>query len=1121
MTKLDLYAPHREAMEAQRENGGPAHWRSLDHKAGTPAARAFAEQEFPHGAALPPEENEILADGSTVGEQVADGKGGFRRREALKLMGASLALAGVGTACIRRPETEILPYTHMPEHVIPGLARYYASSYPGPNGAVGIVVEAHEGRPTKIEGNPDHPGSMGRANVWMQSHVLELYDPDRSRTPMKGGAAATWSQWDGEAMPAIQKKLAGSGGKGFALLSDASGGPTFDRLVSRLRQKYPQAEVYSYDLMRADAALEGAELVFGPGARVAYDLENAGVVLSLDSNFLAHGPDQVKNAWGFTRARSFERIPTAKQASSMNRLYTVESAFTITGATADHRLRVRSSEIAGFAKALAGELAKQGVSLPGVSGLSTGFKASDEKFIPALAKDLAQNRGKAVVLVGEEQPAAVHALAHLINQALGAFGPVAKVSVPAGASTTAAATPSDAAADASATGAAAAPAGTTTSSSTAKPHESSIAQLAKLTKALEAGQVDTLLIVGANPAYASPAALGFGDALAKAKQVVHVGLYADETSKKAEWHLPMAHPLETWGDALSWEGVYSPIQPVILPLFGGRAGIEVLAQLIGEADASAKGLVEATFAEQAKGADWRKTLHDGVARLGSRTTSAGAAATAGNASTALAALKDPAAGDDVEVLFQPSFTVLDGRYANLGWLQECTDPMTKLVWGNAAVMSPTLAQKLGVRGGLEKSLYVGDVVRVELGGKAVELPAFVLPGVEPNTIVLSLGYGRSSVGEVGNEVGVDVYPLLPADGTRVARGAKVTKTGARATLLSTQDHFAVEGDPEKPGDTLGMSGRHLAVDGTVAEYQKDPDFARNAANMMPGLREKDAERKEPKPITGLQMYKLDVTDQPWKYEGQAWGMTIDLTACIACQACVVACQSENSIPVVGPEGVEFGRELHWIRIDRYFTGDVDNPEALLQPVPCMHCENAPCEPVCPVGATVHDEEGLNAMVYNRCIGTRYCANNCPYKVRRFNYFDYSHSGNLYVDPHIAKRQKTLKMLRNPDVTVRYRGVMEKCTYCTQRIEAAKFEAKRRGEDPRNLPDGAVTPACAQTCPTNAIVFGNINGKTESGQPYEVAKRKSSERNYEMLSELNVRPRTTFLARLRNQNPELV
>jgi molybdopterin-containing oxidoreductase family iron-sulfur binding subunit len=1107
-----------------------AHWRSFEHLQNTESFQNEADHEFAHG-------QDDLQEGD------------FNRRDALKLMGASLALAGASTACVRRPEETILPYTKQPEEVIPGVATYYATSYNGPDGAVGMLVESHEGRPTKTEGNPDHPQSLGRADMAMQASVLEMYDPDRSKTVLSAGKASSWADWDTNHLAGIRKLLS-QGGQGVAFLTDGTGGPTFERVAGEIKKAAPGASWYAYDPLRWDNAYLGAELAFGNGARVHYDLSKASRIVSLDADFLNDGPEHLKNAAGFGDGRGFDRIKSAADVGKMNRVYAIEATFTVTGSSADHRLRVASHQVGGFAKALGKELLeKNGASVPAslggngalAGGLSTSFKPSNPKFLTALAKDLAGNEGKSVIIAGPRQPAAVHALAHMLNAALGALdsgvatvtrgvGPMDRaMPIPTG--TGGAADPHAdvdlSEGDAPAEGEA--PAVVATPAAPALPaYKSGFAQLAELKKALDAGQVNALVILGPNPVYTAPGALGFAEAMKKAKTIVHAGLYADETAELSTLHLPLAHGMETWGDAMSFDGTLTVSQPIIQPLHGGRSALELLGQLAGRPDYRGKALVEETWkkSHSLADADWRRLLHDGATRHAHRKTaslgelgrSGAAAAVAG----ALGGVKDEGPGDgNLEIIFTRSNTLLDGRHANLGWQQEMPDPMTKLCWDNAVLVGPSLAKKLGVKSRMKKNLYFADIAKVSANGKTIEGPIFVLPGMASHTVALELGYGRANGGTVAEGVGFDVNPLRAADGSGHSLGAKIELTGRQVDLCSTQDHFAIHNDPIQEIDTLDMRGRPIAQDFTASEYSKNPTAPQAAANTPKNLLEKKDKQLANKPLHPLQMATLDVTENEWTYDGQAWGMTFDLTACIGCHACAVACQSENSVSVVGRKWVEFGREMHWLRIDRYYAGDVDEPKSVSQGVPCMHCENAPCEPVCPFTATVHDSEGVNSMVYNRCAGTRYCANNCPYKVRRFNYFDYSNSGNLYISKEAEERNKTLEMQMNPDVTVRYRGTMEKCSYCTQRIQEAKKAAKRRGEDHNNLPDGAVTPACVQTCPTKAISFGNINGKSKDGKPFEIAQRKMADRHYEMLSELNVRPRTTYLAKIRNTNPELV
>ena len=981
--------------------------------------------------------------------------------------------------------------------------------------------------------------------------MLELYDPDRSRAPRQGGAPSDWARFDA-ALAELQKKATAAGGKGLAFLLDRAGGPTRQRLVAAVQSALPEAKFYTYDPLSPDHTIAGAEMVFGPSARVHHSLDGAKVVVALDSNFLAEGPEHIRLAREFARGRSFDAIPSAAHVDKMNRLYAIEGIFSTTGAAADNRLRVAGAEMGDFLRALAQELLdKHGLALPDAFGgaeataalkraASSAYKPANPKFIPALAKDLAAHRGGAVLLVGERQPPAVHAFAHLLNAALGAFdGPAPRARV------TAPVVPSRPQADAIFAKLAAGDvegvqhwaAGRPT------PHMSSTAELKALTDALNKGQVETLVVIGANPVYTSPAALGFKAAMAKAKQTVVADLFETETAQGASWHMPLAHPLESWGDALAWDGTPSIVQPLIAPLHGARSGLELLASFAG-IQQSAHALVRETWMRDlgtlASEKAWRASLHSGVipdsarrvvpvtaaAAEGDnfatyvgghvRTAAQGAAKTVG---AAVASSKTvPAGRSNLDIAFVTDAKLLDGRYANVSWLQEMPHPVTKLVWDNALIVGPTLARELGVKSNVKKNKYMADLAELTVGSASVTLPVFVLPGMAPYSVQVALGYGRTHAGVVGNGFGVDVSPIRPADGAAIARGS-LTLKGGQVDLCSTQDHFSLDWKGEAIQDLEVMNEgfqerRPVAMVGTAADYKKNPAFAKNGSLRVVSrgelVEEKFHEEHPAKPDRPLQM-----TGEVFPYDGMQWGMTIDMTACTGCNACVIACQSENNIPSVGREQVFFGREMHWIRLDRYFVGDVDEPEALSQPVNCLQCENAPCEPVCPVAATVHDSNGINGMVYNRCIGTRYCANNCPAKVRRFNYFDFTKTAHLYVPADEKERHKVLQLQRNPNVTVRFRGVMEKCTYCVQRVQEAIFAAKRNGQDGKKLPDGAVTPACAQTCPTEAIVFGDINDPKS-----RVAARKHGDRNFEMLSELNIRPRTTYLAKIRNPNPEI-
>ncbi len=1049
--KRDPYAP-------LRSSGAPTHWRSLEHKDGDAEVAANLDLEFPTG--LTP---------ST----------GWSRRDAMKLSGASIALGMLNACILRRPEEGIVPFVKMPENMIPGVRMLYATAFQRSQGAMGLLVEAHEGRPTKIEGNPKHPSSLGATDAWAQAEILKLYDPDRARSPLSGGQPASWSDWDKTATE-LAARFAGNGGQGLAVLTEVNNGPTTERLLAALAAKMPQAKVYRHDRLAPNNAMAGAELAFGAGARAHYDLTAVKTVFSVEADFLGPGPDSLRHtrAWGRSRA-----VEAPGDVAQMKRIYISEGTFGTTGSNADHRLRRASGQQIEVIRALAAALVKHGV--PVAPELAAGAQLDEQatKFVEVAAKDLAANRGKALVMVGETQPPAVHALGLAINVALGALE------------------------------------GGAMSLSTGRPRSTD--DIAALARALDGGQVDTLLVLDVNPLYTAPGAVRFADAMAKAKTVVHVGVLPEETGLAATWHLPGAHFLESWGDAEAWDGTASIVQPLIHPIHGARPHITVLAQLAGITGTD-KALVEATWRGEggslAGNGVWRRALHDGVVEGTRRAMLVGALDVAGT-QAALAKVTPKVASQDALEVIATAGNLRDGRLSNVSWMMELPDSMTKLCWDNAVVMAPSLAKALGIKSAVVRNSYVSDLVELSVDGRTITAPTFVLPGMAPFSLTINDGFGRTA-GEVAKGVGVAINPLL-ADGS-VVTGVSLKRTGATVDLCSTQDHFSVPGNPlkeltfaEMSAAAQGTAERKLAFkrrplyrSGTAAEFAADPTKTAREGGIPENLLEK--ERSKPgRPSRPIQPHSEIV------YEGQQWGMVIDLSSCTGCNACAVACIAENNIPVVGREQVLLGREMHWIRIDRYFTGDVDQPVAAHQPVACMQCENAPCEPVCPVGATSHDEEGLNSMAYQRCIGTRYCANNCPYKVRRFNYLDFTHTGDVYVEPKWKERMKTEKLQRNPDVTVRYRGVMEKCTYCTQRVEEAKIVAKREGKDRKKLPDGAVVPACAQACSTNAITFGNIN---DAGSKVQMLKQ--NPRNYEMLQELNVRPRTSYLARVKNENEEL-
>ncbi|MCC6746187.1 MAG: TAT-variant-translocated molybdopterin oxidoreductase [Deltaproteobacteria bacterium] len=1010
--------PATSDVETPAPGASHGYWRSLRQLAEPSAGQDALRDEFPEGAS----ELEVTP---------------VDRRGFLGVMGASLALAGATlSGCVRKPKEKILPYASRPEDLIPGRPKYYATATAiGPT-VLGLVVESQEGRPTKIEGNPRHPNSSGATNLWAQAEVLRLYDPDRSRTPARGkegGAPAPATVTELEAfLKEHLGKLRGDG-TGLALLLSWRPSPTLQKLVAEFRTAYPKATVHLHDAAYP-AGDRAATALLGQGQlQPVYAVDRAKVVLTLDCDFLGTEGDMVRATRGFAAGRRVR-----SERDEMNRLYTVEPMLTITGGMADHRLPLAASQVGAFARALAAELFRKGVNPPtGAQELVSKLGGTSEafgKWIPAVAADLARQRGQSLVLVGERQPAWVHALGHLLNAALGNVGRTV----------------------------------------TYTAHEEGPAEgIEALAKAMRAGQVKTLVMLGGNPVYDAPADLEFGAALKQVPTSIHQSLYPDETSRASSWHVPASHFLEAWGDLRAKDGTTSVQQPLIAPLFGTWSELEFLARVVGSPVLDGHQLVKRGAAAQYKGQldferFWRRTLHDGVMAGSSAPPVSPTFNWAALAGTLPAAA---AASGGLELAFQLDESVYDGRYANAGWLQEYPDPVSKLTWDNAALVGPVTAKRLG--------LADGDLVELSVQGRKLKIAAFTVPGTVENTVVVPLGYGRTAAGKVGNGRGFNAYALRTTQGLGFAGGAALAKLGGTYKLVTTQEY----GQLVEP-----QTGRRrpLIREATLAEYRKDPAFV------------KKDEAIPAEKITSLSHRSVETG-------GQQWGMVIDLNACTGCGACLVGCQAENNIPVVGKERVANGREMHWIRIDRYFEGSMETPRMVYQPVPCMHCENAPCEPVCPVTATSHSADGMNDMIYNRCIGTRYCANNCPYKVRRFNYFNFTKENDA--------RSPLLAMQRNPDVTVRFRGVMEKCSYCVQRIMEAKAESKRQGHGV--VADGAVVPACAQVCPAQAIVFGDINDPKSA-----VASAKRDSRHYGLLTEVNTQPRTTYLGSLRNPNPEL-
>ncbi|MEA3212571.1 MAG: hypothetical protein QOE70_5628 [Chthoniobacter sp.] len=901
------------------------------------------------------------------------------RRRFLQLMAGSLALAGTG-ACTRQPREEIVPYVRQPEALQPGQPLYFATAMELGGEAFGLLVRSDSGRPTKIEGNPAHPATLGRSSVHMQAALLTLYDPGRSQGLMKSGSPATWEDLLGT-LTEQRARWQERAGAGLRLLTRRIASPTLREQIARLLTKYPQAQWHEHD-----AAFPAPPLPAG------LRLERAEVIVSLDADFFGSGALHPRAAFDFAKRRRADH----------GRLYVVESTPSLTGAMADHRRALRPGELADFARGLA-----RAVREPG---------AEADPWIPAIARDLTEHRGRSLVVAGEFQSPEVQASARELNEALGNVGQTIDNLPPA-----------------------------------PGPRAAALPELAR---AMHSGEVEALLIFGANPAYDSPADLDFNAALEKVPFTLHHGIYFDETAGRCAWHVPESHFLESWSDARALDGTVSIVQPLIEPLYPSKSAHELFAALLGELPADGYEIVRSAWQQRPGGGGfesaWRKTLHDGIAPQ----TGTVSAPPAQGATTQIPPTEPAAFQASLELIIRPDPHLLDGRLAENAWLQELPKPFTKLTWGNAAHLSPRTAERLG--------LAHGDVAELRYRGRTVRAPLWILPGHADECVTIHLGHGRNCAGSVGSGCGFNAFALQTSEAPWGGRGLEIHKTRERHVFATTQEHQRMEGREPVRVETLGKPTTPPAEAAPAREETLYPNI---------------------------------------DYGRPSWGMVIDLNTCIGCSACTIACQAENNIPVVGREQVLRGREMHWIRVDAYFAGSVEAPQLLHQPVPCMHCENAPCEAVCPVAATVHDHEGLNVMVYNRCIGTRYCSNNCPYKVRRFNFLSYN-------DTHAPQ----LALMRNPEVSVRMRGVMEKCTYCIQRISAARIEAEKEA---RPIRDGEVVPACAQACPAEAITFGDIHDPES-----RVAALRQSPRHYALLAELNTRPHTTYLARVRNPNPEI-
>lgn len=1075
---------------------GPEYWKSLDEKVDSPEFKEWLHREFPEGASE---------------------MSGVNRRHFLKVMAASFSLAGVGMAGCRRPRRHVLPYAKQPENVIQGLPNFYSTSMPLSWGNIPVVVESHQGRPTKIEGNPSFNRYRGATDAFTQASVLDLYDPDRLSKSTRGGNKLSKPQVF-DFLNVTSDQIFKNKGTGVAILAEPSTSPARAALIADLQAKAPELLWAEYEAVATQGLEAASEKHLGKRVRALHHLDKAKRVLSLDADFMGLEADAIGLNRSYAKAR---KVRSAKEAKKMNRLYSVESNLTLTGSAADHRLRMSTSQIDVFVAHLAAIVLQKLEIGPAASMLEnvSGSVAEYHDWAVACAEDLIEHKGKAVVMAGAHLSETSQIITMLLNEALGAVDQTVEyLEVPLS-------------------------------------YERKC--IRGLTKALKDGSIDTLILVGGNPAYNAPGDLDFDLYAKTVPNVIRFGLYADETSALSNVQIAASHYLESWGDGYTYEGHYVPVQPLIEPLYESFSELEFLARLSGSQTTDAYSLVKKSAASVvpalATATEFSAFLAEGIyadSRFAKASVSvSGSLAKLAEPLGALAKVEKPASGS-LEVRLVPSYHSFDGRFANNGWLMECPEPLTKLTWDNAILISPKYAKELEAstdmrifatpsflnkKGVIQRDSAVfvrgkeeALMAKLVVGGVEIVAPVHVQPGLADYTVVMSKGFGRS-VGRIAQGAGVDVYPLATYANGEYLSGATLTLTGDTYPLANTQQHWAIE-------------GRAIVREGSAEDYAKHPDFVSKMGTESHSPKiygsddDKPLEWKAVNTPRGGSMYdtpdfkykdRFNPDDPNATWTPQQWGMTIDLNTCTGCNACVVACQSENNIPIVGKDQVRRGREMHWIRLDRYFSSmensKTDIPEDVqvtFQGMACAHCELAPCETVCPVNATVHDKQGLNVMAYNRCVGTRYCANNCPYKVRRFNFFDWHKReiDKFYQGPlGPVDEPEVQNMGRNPDVTVRMRGVMEKCTYCVQRIENAKIRQLSIAKDSDNIKvaDGTIQTACQQVCPTQAIEFGDITD-TESA----VYKAKMSDLNYSVLGYLNIRPRTTYLAKLRNPNPDM-
>ncbi|WP_417735785.1 TAT-variant-translocated molybdopterin oxidoreductase [Rosistilla oblonga] len=1038
------------------------YWRSLNEIKQTPDFEQFMHREFPVGASEFPE--------------------GVSRRRWMKLMGASIALGTLSASGCRYAEETIAPFVIRPDGRVPGEPHFTATNIEWAGRVYNLLITGVDGRPIKVEANAQHPSPGVGTDPFIQASILQLYDPDRMDgviSRAKGMRNPGTDDWDTftaavdnaigvKGFGAVRDGLARNDGKGFGILMPPTQSPSVVRLLTELQAKFPAITIGRYDAVRGDAMSQATEKAIGRVGKPILDLAAAKVICSIDADILGTDHGFIANAAGFADGRSPE-------VGKMNRLYSIESSFSNTGMAADTRYSLQPSQMPAFIAALEKQIdvALGGEASEQVAESEVGFDKLPPaekltRLIQVMANDLVASKGKALVVVGDHLGPEALAASIRLNHKLGSLGKTIRF---------------------------------------AEPIDSKLKTvgLADFVAKLNSGDIASVVVLGGNPVFTSTGDIDVAAALAKASASVYVGEYDDETAVACQWVLPQAHPFESWGDCQTDDGFYGVTQPQILPLLNGKTIVEYLAWFLGEDNPDAEAIVrktaDAAAGESLSNRQWRQLLHDGFEA--SIKAELPAASYSGGDEPLTDAAVVPTSeyeAEGVDVVISVADGIYDGRFANNAWLQEMPQSVTKLTWDNAALMSPATAKKIGVS--QNKMVALGE------GDSAIELPVYELPGAAAGVVTVAMGYGRRRAGAVGGNddlgtdpVGFDIAALRTSSSPLMAAGVTARPRSTTYELSTTQDHFAI--DELGFNETVDRSHR-LVREGTIEKLEKDPEFVKHMGVHSPALKSLWTEP--------LEMIENDGIQRP------QWGMSIDLNRCVGCNACVVACQSENNIPIVGKEQVAMGREMHWIRVDRYFSGDPENvdesPQIVQQPVTCQHCETAPCEQVCPVAATVHTEEGINAMAYNRCIGTRYCANNCPYKVRRFNYFNFNedvgtgYGIDAFPDKIENANRKLQQLVLNPDVSVRGRGVMEKCTYCIQRVERGKIEARKDGGRP--IQDGDVVTACQQACPSKAIEFGNL-----ADQESAVSLAHKDNRAYYMLDHLNVKPRTAYLARIRN------